>query len=112
MIGNGVSPPWAIPANPIPAVVRRKVRRFMPAFSLRPLSSSMICWSSDGSAQDLGQRSRELVDVRVSAERPWTDANRAFGKCLYGAVNIRGAVKAGPDGNVEGLVENPAQLGR
>ncbi len=47
----------------------------------------------------------------VGVERPGTDAHGPVGKGAEGTVDIRSAVQARPDGDVERLIENAAQFG-
>src|SRR5207237_10719057 len=62
--------------------------------------------------EDLRQRPSEPVDVRLSVERPRTDADGAVGEGAQRAVDVGGAVQARPDGDLEGLVEDAADFRR
>ena len=54
----------------------------------------------------------EAVDVRLGVERAGADADEAVGEGAERPVDVRGAVQAGPDGDVERLVEDAAEFGR
>src|SRR5205823_6413738 len=68
--------------------------------------------SPDRSADDFRQRPGELIDVLRRAERPGADADRPGGERADGPVDVRGAVLARPDGNVERRVEDAAERRR
>src|SRR5262245_26695762 len=65
----------------------------------------------DRSQTDFLERIRKLVDVGRGAEGPGTDADGAVGEGADGAVDVRGAVQARADGDVERLVQDAADLG-
>src|SRR5262245_14008835 len=59
---------------------------------------------------DLRQRARQRVDVLVRIERPRTDANGPFRESTDRAMDVRSAVQPRPNGDLERLIENAADL--
>src|SRR5437773_10405717 len=64
------------------------------------------------SGGNLGQRSRELIDLLRRIEGARADAHRAVRERADGAMDVRRAVQTRTDGDVERLIEDAAQLGR
>src|SRR5262249_21035197 len=74
--------------------------------------SNRIEGGGNGLADDLRQRPRQPVDVVLGVEWPRADAHGALGKSANRAMNIRRAVETRPDGDVECLIQDAAQLRR
>src|SRR5437764_14929714 len=53
-----------------------------------------------------------MIDVGLGAEWAGADADGPVGERPKRSVNVRGTVQARADGDVEGLVEDAADLGR
>src|SRR4051812_31905010 len=61
-------------------------------------------------AQDFAQRAGQAVDVGFCVERPGTDPNGPVRERAQRAVDVRGAVQARADRDVERLVEDAAEV--
>src|SRR5262249_51230111 len=56
------------------------------------------------------QRARQVVNIHFRAEEPRADADRSLGKGAEGTMNVRGTMQARADSDLEGLIENGADL--